>query len=180
LCAEVEVVFMDAETAPDDTEDSFATWYKAQYPGLVHTLVLAIGNVDVATEAASEAFARALQHWGRVSLMRSPTGWTYTVALNIARRTLRRTRLEALLLRRRATAPPVREDSLEVWDAVQRLPLRQRTAVALHYLSDLPQREVAAVMGIAEGTVAATLSEARRHLAAMLGQSDPKEKIERG
>jgi RNA polymerase sigma-70 factor (ECF subfamily) len=180
VCAESWVLSMDADSAPEDVENTFAIWYQAEYGGLLRTLVLAIGDTEVATEAAAEAFVRALQDWDRVSMMGSPTGWTYTVALNIAHRAFRRARLEALLLRRRTSPPPVREDALEVWDAVQRLPLRQRTAVALHYLSDLSQRDVAAVMGIAEGTVAATLSEARKRLKVTLGAPVGKDVMEHG
>lgn len=166
---------MEADATPDDAEDTFTVWYRAEYRGLLHTLILAIGDADVATDATSEAFARALQRWGRVSLMSSPTGWTYTVALNVARRMVRRARIESIVLRHRPLPPPVRGDALEVWDAVQRLPLRQRTAVALYYLSDLSQRDVAAAMGVAEGTVAATLHEARRRLAIALGQPSGKD-----
>jgi RNA polymerase sigma-70 factor (ECF subfamily) len=172
---------MGAEGKQEDSGVSFTEWYQAEYGGLVRTLVVVVGDVDVATEAVSEAFVRALQRWTRVSQMESPTAWTYTVAFNVARRTLRRARLESVVLRRHTPAPPpVREDALEVWDAVQRLPLRQRTAVALYYLSDLPQKDVAIAMGVAEGTVAATLHEARRRLATTLAQPIGKDVIEYG
>ncbi len=180
MCAESGVSSMNSDSTADEAENSFAIWYQAEYGSLLRTLILAIGDTDAATEAASEAFTRALQNWSRVSMMGSPTGWTYTVALNMARRSFRRARLEALLLRRRTVPPPVREDALEVWDAVQRLPVRQRTAVALHYLSDLPQKDVAAVMGITEGTVAATLSAARKRLADTLGTPMGKDVMEHG
>jgi len=58
----------------------------------------------------------------------------------------------------------------EVWDAVRALPDRQRTAISLHYLLDLPYVEVAELMGMAEGTVAATLAAGRRQLAKTLGE----------
>jgi RNA polymerase sigma-70 factor (ECF subfamily) len=161
---------VDDDAALEDGEDSFTAWYRSAYRGLLHTLVLAIGDAEVATDATSEAFARAFQRWDRVSQMSSPIGWTYTVALNVARRMLRRAQFESLVLRRRPPSPPVRDDGLELWDAVQRLPLRQRTAVALYYLSDLSQRDIADAMGVAEGTVAATLHEARRRLASALSQ----------
>jgi RNA polymerase sigma-70 factor (ECF subfamily) len=41
-------------------------------------------------------------------------------------------------------------------------------AVALRYLADLPEAEIATVMGVSRGTVASTLSSARRHLARLL------------
>ena len=51
---------------------------------------------------------------------------------------------------------------------------RARTAVALRYLGDLTEAEVARAMGIAPGTAAATLSKARTQLAGLLGP-DAKE-----
>jgi RNA polymerase sigma-70 factor (ECF subfamily) len=44
------------------------------------------------------------------------------------------------------------------------LPERQRAAVFLHYWADLPYDEIAALLGIAPGTVAASLHAARRRL----------------
>ncbi len=52
------------------------------------------------------------------------------------------------------------------------LPPRQRTAVTLHYVADLRVADVAQVMGITEGTVAATLHSARANLAEILRPSD--------
>ena len=56
----------------------------------------------------------------------------------------------------------------DLWDAVRALPVRQRTAVALRYVCDLPQDEIASIMHVAVGTVSATLTAARRRLAAEL------------
>jgi RNA polymerase sigma-70 factor (ECF subfamily) len=64
--------------------------------------------------------------------------------------------------------PPAEPDAA-LWDAVRALPPRARTAVALRYVADLPEAEIADVMGVARGTVAATLSSARRQLAGALG-----------
>ena len=50
------------------------------------------------------------------------------------------------------------------------LPDHERTAVALRYLADLTERQVAETMGVAPGTVAATLHAARKHLAERLAE----------
>ena len=60
----------------------------------------------------------------------------------------------------------------EVWAAVRRLPRRQREAIALRYVLDLSELQVAAAMGVAEGTASATLAAARRALAAALEDDD--------
>jgi RNA polymerase sigma factor (sigma-70 family) len=40
-----------------------------------------------------------------------------------------------------------------VWDAVRRLPVRQRLVVARRYQQDLPEAEVARLLGVPLGTV---------------------------
>lgn len=40
--------------------------------------------------------------------------------------------------------------------------------MALRYVADLPEAEIAEIMGVARGTVAATLSSARKQLALQL------------
>ena len=53
------------------------------------------------------------------------------------------------------------------------LPDRQREAIALRYLLDLEQHEVAEAMGVRPGTVASTLHAARAQLASRLVIVDP-------
>src|SRR5580704_9563334 len=107
-------------------DPSFEDWYRGEYRNIVSSLVLITGNPEVAVEAASEACTRALERWERVSVMASPSGWVYTVGLHAARRSLRRARLEAVLWHRATAPPPVREDALDVWESVRRLPRQQR------------------------------------------------------
>ena len=76
----------------------FETWYQREYPRIVNALTLTTGNQQVAADAASEAFVRALAKWDRVSVMERPGGWLYKVALNDARRRLRKARRDRCLL----------------------------------------------------------------------------------
>ena len=154
----------------DEADDEFVEWYGSAYNRVRATLTLALGNEWLAAEATAEAFARALTQWSRVRLTRSPTAWVHTVALNSARSTLRRLVLERRYLERQREGtippPPAPDDAL--WRAVSALPTRARTAVALRYVAGLPEADVADAMGIARGTVAATLHEARRQLGVSL------------
>jgi len=148
-------------------EVDFEDWYGEEHAALVRALILAAPSEDLARDCADEAFSRACAKWERVSTMTNPTGWTYRVAVNVLRRRLRRHRLEATLLQSRSShrdvdAPPVPDD--ELWDAVRELPERQRVAIALRYVADLTEAEVAHAMGVRPGTVAATLSKARTQL----------------
>ena len=153
-----------------ESASGFETWYRTEHPRLLAAMAVVARDTEVAGDVTAEAFARALERWDRVSAMESPGGWTYRVALNLVRRRGRRAALERRLLPRLAGPPVVAvpAHAVEVWQAVTDLPPRMRTAVALRYLGGLTEAEVAGTMGVATGTVAATLSDARRRLATLL------------
>lgn len=150
----------------------FETWYQTEYPRIVNTLTLVVGDRQVAADAASEAFVRALARWDRVSVMEQPGGWLYKVALNDARKRMRRTRRDD------TTAPelgwsqqssaPIEPDH-ELWGAVARLPRRTREAVVLRYVADLTEPAIAEALGVKRGTVATMLRRANETLAKELG-----------
>ena len=149
------------------SEFVFDDWYRREYPRVRQAMVLATGDVGLGEEAAAEAFALAVVHWSRVRAMDSPTGWVYTTALNQVRRAWRRTVLEQHHLRRTRSEPVYQPElpDTAVWLAVADLAPRARTAVALRYIADLTEAEVAAAMNVSRGTVATTLSRARTQLA---------------
>jgi RNA polymerase sigma-70 factor (ECF subfamily) len=152
-------------------EEAFEGWYAREHPCVLGVLVALSGEVDLARDATDEAFVRALERWSRVQTMESPGAWVYTVALNCLRRTVRRARFERLLLRRRPVqVGPEPTAYPEVWSAVRTLPVRQRLAVVLRYVSDLPESQMAEIMGVSRGTVASTLAAARRRLGLVLDQ----------
>jgi RNA polymerase sigma-70 factor (ECF subfamily) len=145
----------------------FEGWYRAEHGRLVAALAVSSGSVEVAQDVVSEAFARALERWERVSRMDSPTGWVRQVAVNLLRRRFRRAALEERLLRRdppRDEAPPIPDLEPALWAAVLDLPPRQRAVIGLRVVLDLSQEETARLLGIQPATVSATLSQARKHL----------------
>ena len=164
--------------------DGFEDWYRAQHGRVLVAVAVLSGDLDTARDVTAEAFARALGRWDRVHTMANPTGWTYTVALNLLRRRRRRSLLHSTFLS--GSTPPPRSElgfddvRLDVMRAVQQLPTRARTAVVLRYVADLTEAEVAEIMSVAPGTVAATLSNARRRLAVLLADYSPTEEMPRG
>lgn len=79
----------------------------------------------------------------------------------------------------RALPPPDPVDHVELVAALRSLPRRQREVVALRYLADLPEAEVAALLGCAPGTVKqhahrglAALRRSLAHLGPSAGASD--------
>ena len=155
-----------AEQASGHRAD-FAEWYAAQAPRAVATLSAALGDRGLAEECVAEAFARAYARWSKVSTMDSPDGWIYVVALNHARSTERRRRRDQLrsvdVQALPAVAAPEPPDP--IWDAVRDLAPQARRAIALRYIADLPEADIARAMGVSRGTVATTLHRARHVLA---------------
>jgi RNA polymerase sigma-70 factor (ECF subfamily) len=151
-------------------DEGFEQWYRDAHPRVLATTLLVSGRLDDAADATDEAFMRALVAWDRVAGMRSPTGWACTVALNHLRRRARRRQLEERLLRRLVAPDDVPAAAIEAWDAVRALPSRQRQALVLRYVADLPEADVARAMGVRRGTASATLSAARRALAGLLAE----------
>jgi RNA polymerase sigma-70 factor (ECF subfamily) len=145
----------------------FDAWYRSEWPRLVASVVLACGDRELGRDIAAEAFARALERWASVSVMSSPEGWTYVVAINLLRRRRRRSNSERRALARAAGGTVEgtgADDSVELWELVASLPDRERVAVALRYGGGLTEPEIAAVLGVATGTVSATLNHARAKL----------------
>jgi RNA polymerase sigma-70 factor (ECF subfamily) len=179
----VEAPAVVDEPAVADEDAAFAAWYRNEHPRLLATMTIVTRDLHTAQDLTAEAFARALAAWKRVSAMDSPTGWTYRVAVNLARRRARRAAIEKKLLRRIATPPAMvegdgipAEHAIALWDAVQSLPPRARTAIALRYTAGLTEAEVATAMKVAVGTASATLASARRALAAALSEPDAEER----
>jgi RNA polymerase sigma-70 factor (ECF subfamily) len=152
--------------APADFEE----FYLREHPRVLGALCASCGDREIAIEATDEAFARALERWKRVHAMESPAAWTHRVALNAVRRALRRSAMEVRLLRKVPVVDVVPTVDTELWAVVRTLAPRQRDAIVLRYVADLPEADIAQVMNVARGTVASTLADARARLAELLGE----------
>jgi RNA polymerase sigma-70 factor, ECF subfamily len=124
------------------------------------------GRGDIAEEAVGEAFARATAH---VDTLRDPVAWLYRVAFNVANDELRRERRHG---GEQPDVPRTPPEFAGLFDALKRLPPRERAVMTLFYVLDLPVADVAARLGIAAPTVRVHLTRGRRHLAALLGDDE--------
>jgi RNA polymerase sigma factor (sigma-70 family) len=102
-----------------------------------------------------------------------------TVAVNLVRSGFRRLRAERRARERagRVDAPQfvASEDLIDIRRALATLPRRQREATVLRYYLDLDVTEVAAALGVSEGTAKTTLHRARRAMARELREQIDEE-----
>jgi len=147
----------------------FDVWYRREY-----SRVLAAVHVAQAADATDEAFVRALERWDDVLRMTSPTGWVIRVAANITKRSRWRSGKSRQLLTTHARAEGEFDHypDLDLWKELGALTSRQRLALALRYVEDLPQSVVAEVLGVAPGTAAATLHQARSQLRSNISNTE--------
>jgi RNA polymerase sigma factor (sigma-70 family) len=61
---------------------------------------------------------------------------------------------------------------LDVWQAILDLPIRQRACVALRYLDDMTEAQIADVLELPVGTIKSQLSRARTKMLLTLGEGD--------
>jgi RNA polymerase sigma-70 factor, ECF subfamily len=166
----------EAPTAVPDHPPSFDEVYAAHYADLTVQLFAYFGDRQEAQDVVQEAFCRALSRWSSVSRYDDPVGWVRRVAWNLAVSRWRRARTALLHLRRQRPAEPLVDgpspERVALFAALAELPARQRRAVVLHYLADLPVGEIAAREGVAEGTVKSWLHRGRAALAGRLLNSE--------
>ena len=155
--------------------DAFELWYEREHPRVLASLCATTGDINVASDAADEGFARAWRDWDRVADFRSPVGWVLKVSLNHARSTFRRRAVEHRVLRRVVASEPVAGPAGELWILVEALSRRQREVVVLRYVAQLREREIAEVLGLQRGTISTLLSRALAVLEVDL--SDPSSEV---
>ena len=154
---------------------TFEEFFRERYVEVVRSMRLMVGDHARAEELAQEAFSRACRHWRRARKLDRPVAWVYVVATNEARREWRRDQRAATT----TIEPALADDTtgplataLDVRAAIAQLTDRQRAAVVLRYVADLPIAEIAEVMGCAPGTVKATLHQALARMRVELEADD--------
>ncbi|WIN00689.1 SigE family RNA polymerase sigma factor [Actinoplanes oblitus] len=156
---------------------SFDEVYAAHYADLTVQLYAYFGDRQEAQDVVQEAFCRALSRWRTVSRYDDPVAWVRRVAWNLAVSRWRRARTALGFLRRQPAgdmhADGPGPDRVALLAALAELPDKQRRALVLHYLADMPIAEVAHREGVAEGTVKSWLHRGRAAMAARLNLTEP-------
>lgn len=141
----------------------YATAYRAAFAPL--------GRRAEAEECAQEACARAYARWRRVEPY--ALAFVARVAFNLAFDSLRKKKRERNYLNEHTAVQQSHESVVadhrqSLVAALQSLPRRQREAVVLCYLADLPERSVASGLGCSVGTVKSATSRGLAQLRGVL------------
>jgi RNA polymerase sigma-70 factor (ECF subfamily) len=142
--------------------------YRERYRDYRDIMAGVVGSHDLAREVVQEAFARALRQQRKFRGEGSLEAWVWRIAVNVALKMRRGLAREWALDQEYEAAAHETAPDRDVRAAVRALPPRRRLVVFLRYFADLSYAEIAAIAGVSEGTVAATLAQAHEELLGLL------------
>lgn len=150
---------------------AYEDFYRSEFPAMVALASTLVGSA--AEDIAQEAMIRANQNWSKISTFDKPGTWVRRVTINLSLSKLRRgaTQLRKFALLSAGAADvawqPEGFDE-DLTNAITALPKKQRAAVVLHYLEDLPVAEIADILECAPATAKVHLHRGRQALAEKL------------
>jgi RNA polymerase sigma factor (sigma-70 family) len=136
-------------------------------------------GADDPEDIAQEAFTRLMHR--RLPEPQAALGYLRAIVCNLTRN--RHRHLRVVRMRTPAAvaegsseqAAILREDHREVIAALAGLPARRREAIVLRFWLDLPEREIAAAMGVSAGTVKSHVSRGMAELTVALKSLNDQE-----
>ncbi|MDG4778456.1 SigE family RNA polymerase sigma factor [Micromonospora sp. WMMD961] len=135
---------------------------------LLRYAVMLTGDPHQAQDLVQETMVRVQLNWRRVARADSPERYVRRMLTNQYIDWRRGSWVRRVLLRGEpdASAPAPTDhaqsavDRDQIWSWLSRLPRRQRAALVLRYYEDLPDAEIADILGCAVGTVRSSISRA--------------------
>lgn len=148
-------------TAARDTTwpDELVALYEERWLPLTRTAYLLTGDRAAAEEIVQDAFLRVRPAWDSIE---HPVAYLRTAVVNGTRDWGRRRAVADRL----APPPPdpVVDHPDELWDALHRLDHRRRTAIVLRFYDDLPDADIADLLGCRPSTVRTLIHRGLRDL----------------
>jgi RNA polymerase sigma factor (sigma-70 family) len=150
--------------------------YRAEFKAFMRTATAYLGDVEAARDAVQEGVANGIRNRASYRGEGTLEAWLWSVVLN-AIRSHHRERAHTLVLgdapldtmpAALSTNGHVHAEAVRL--AVRQLPERQRLVLFLRFYADMDYATIAALLGLSEGTVGASLSAARNTLRGLLGE----------
>ena len=162
----------------EDSDERFTAFVRSRGEYYLRLATLLTGSPDAAEDLVQASLLTLYRVWPRIDTSAEPDAYLRRIIVN-TRRSWWRTRW-----RRETPVPevpdaPAGEDAAErhavgalVRQALARLPRQQRAVLVLRYCEDLPEAEVAALLGCSAGAVKTHAHRGLRALRESLGDLD--------
>src|SRR4029453_2475075 len=156
---------------------AFDEFYRATSARMVRYGYAMVGDLGDAQDVVQEAYTRAWRHWRTVADHPAPEAWMRLTVNRLATDRWRKLRgWRAALIRTGPPepVPPPGEMSIDLADALRKLPANLRQAVVLHYLYDMSVNDIATETSSPIGTVTSWLRRGRLAPRPILAPPAPK------
>lgn len=132
-------------------------------------LGLCCGDAALADDIAQDALVRAYVASGNFLGLSKFSTWLFRIAYNCYVDNCRRTRVEQAPLDSAAAIPSADSSDAafryqQLYQALEKLPEKEKAAIVLFYFQDKSIKEISAIMQMPAGTVKYNLSMGRGHL----------------
>jgi len=133
-------------------DDDFALFYRSAYPGAVRLAWLLTHDHDAAEDVVQDAFMRLRP---RLATIENRNAYLRIVVVNACRDRARAAGRADAGLRRIGVGAELSSTDRpsELFDAVARLSYKQRVVLVLRYWADLPDSEIAEIIGARPATI---------------------------
>lgn len=143
---------------PNENAESFDAFVAARSHTLLRTAYLLTRDHALTEDLVQTALAKAWFHWSRID---NPEPYVRRIIVTTYSSWWRRRWNGEIPTEELPESPaPDGENQLDLWDAIGRLPRRQRTVVVLRFYEDLSESETARLMGSTVGTVKSQTAKA--------------------
>ncbi|WP_447038655.1 SigE family RNA polymerase sigma factor [Streptomyces sp. DSM 118878] len=147
---------------------SFASYVRARQPVLLRTARSLTANPSDAEDLLQTALTKTYVAWDRIEDHRALDGYVRRALLNTRTSQWRKRKVDEFAcdeLPEPDVTPvgdPAEQQVLRdaMWQAIMKLPTRQRAMVVLRYYEDLSEAQTAEVLGVSIGTVKSAVSRA--------------------
>ncbi len=159
----------------DSARREFADFVAARSGALIRVAYVLTGDQHAAEDLLQTALTKAAARWGRIHT--APEAYLrqvmYREQVSGWRRRARHreTTMADLPDQAAAAADISAETRLSVQQALRALPARKRAVLVLRYFEDLPEAQVASILGCSVGTVRSQTHKAITQLRAALGSA---------
>lgn len=168
----VEVTGIAGDRGGADATTPLEALYRAHASSAVRLAYVLLGDSGSAQDVAHEAFVRVGSRLLRLKGPDHARAYLFKTTLNLCRSRMRRQKVErAAAERMRVPDPQVQPDVAardEMWAALLRVPVRQRSALYLRYYEDLSEVQAAEALGCSLSAMKSLVNRGLKELRAQL------------
>ena len=157
----------------EDPQEDFSSFFERSYRPLSRLAYLLTSDHAAADDLTGDTMLAVWQQWDRIQEVDNVRAYVRRIMANLAATRIRSSARERVRLAQvwpfETSVDPDLAVTVSVQVALAALPPGRRACVVLRHAFDLPEREVADILGLSVGTVKSQTSKAIKQLTVALG-----------